>query len=190
MQQEKEFTDFNIGVAGLDSSEARHAHKKSGWDDSCMQCCGFEMFIPDKDFSIPDLNFSIPDPHPQKWTEKEVSIFNPKNCTQALRNMIRDVYPGFRIPNSDVFLFWITVPGIKKHTRSWIRFRNTACRASWSDLQLYFSWYHACTVPIIMHNEAFGRHYKLSFQIFCKTLFPVQWMKIPPLPPRGHFKPY
>jgi hypothetical protein len=36
--------------------------------------------------------FSIPDPDPQ-----QISIFYPKNCFSALRNMIRDVHPSSRI---------------------------------------------------------------------------------------------
>jgi hypothetical protein len=58
---------------------------------------------------IPDPNFSISDPD-------TVSIFNSKNCFQALGNMIRDVYP--RSPDLD-FLH-ITDPGsrVQKGTGS------------------------------------------------------------------------
>jgi hypothetical protein len=45
-------------------------------------------------FSIPDIGSKkIPDPG-SGTASKNLSIFNPKNCFQALGNMIRDVYSG------------------------------------------------------------------------------------------------
>ncbi len=62
-------------------------------------CCGSGMFIPDPSFPIPD-----PNPH-----LKILTIFNPKNCCQALGNMIRDVHPG-----SGSWFLPIPDPGVKK----------------------------------------------------------------------------
>jgi hypothetical protein len=42
---------------------------------------------------------------------KNLSIFNPTNCFQALGNMIRDVHPG---TGSRVRIFIIPDPGVKK----------------------------------------------------------------------------
>jgi hypothetical protein len=55
---------------------------------------GCSFWIPDPNFSIPDpgsrVKSLIPDPNPHQ-TQK------PKNCFQALGNMVRDVHPGSRI---------------------------------------------------------------------------------------------
>ncbi len=62
---------------------------------------------------------------------KNLSVFNPKTCFQALGNMIRDVlsYPGSWIP--DLIFFhpgsWVRIPnpGVKKALDpGWIRIRN------------------------------------------------------------------
>jgi K+-transporting ATPase c subunit len=60
--------------------------------------------IPDPNFFHPRILdpgskiFGIPDP---RSASKNLSIINPKNCFQALGNMIRDVYP--RIPDPNFF---------------------------------------------------------------------------------------
>jgi hypothetical protein len=75
--------------------------------------------------SVPDLGclsgiriFSIPDPWPKKFPDpgsesKNLIILTPKNCSQALGNMIRDVHTGsFRI-----LIFYPSRsldPGVKK----------------------------------------------------------------------------
>ncbi len=53
------------------------------------RCCRSGMFIPDPNFSIPDPGpKSFPDPGSGS-AYKNLSILNPKNCFQALRNMVR-----------------------------------------------------------------------------------------------------
>jgi hypothetical protein len=75
------------------------------------QSCGSGMFIPDpgSDFSIPDPGWvkKIPDPGSGS-ASKYLSIFIPKNCFEALGNMIEDVHPGS--------VSWIQIldPGVKK----------------------------------------------------------------------------
>jgi hypothetical protein len=65
-------------------------------------------FYPESEFFHPGSRVKeIPDPH-----QRILSIFNPKNCFQALGNMLRDVHPGsgsgffthpgLRIPDSRV----------------------------------------------------------------------------------------
>ncbi len=59
------------------------------------QWCGSGMFIPD-----PDLDFTHPGARIQGRKDsgsasKNLRIFNPKNCFQALGNMTRDVYHGY-----------------------------------------------------------------------------------------------
>jgi hypothetical protein len=57
-------------------------------------------WIPDPNFSIPDPGSrvkKIPDPGSGP-ASKNLSIFNPKNCSQALGNMFRDFIPD---PNLD-----------------------------------------------------------------------------------------
>jgi hypothetical protein len=57
-----------------------------------------------------------------KKASKNLSIFNPKNCFQALGNMIRDVYPG---PDLDFYPSRISDPGVKKATDQGSRIHNT-----------------------------------------------------------------
>jgi hypothetical protein len=53
------------------------------------KCCGSAMFIPDPGCEV----F-----HPGSGsTSKNLSIFNPKKCFQALGKVILDVHPGSRI---------------------------------------------------------------------------------------------
>jgi hypothetical protein len=60
----------------------------------CQQCCGPGMFIPDPNFFHPGSKFkNIPDP----GSASKNSIFSPKNCFQAVGNMIQDVQCSSRI---------------------------------------------------------------------------------------------
>ncbi len=77
---------------------------------SWEQCCGSRIRI----FPIPDPGSAL----------KNLSILTPKNCFQALGNMIRVIY--LRIP--DPHILPIPDPGSRGQngTGSWIRIRNTA----------------------------------------------------------------
>ncbi len=99
---------------------------------------GSEFFHPGSQLSririfpswIPDPNFSILDPGSKfflfRSRIKELKYFNPKNCFEALGNMIRDVHPG---SGSRFF----THSGSRGHkgTGSRIRIRNTAFSSWW-----------------------------------------------------------
>ncbi len=86
---------------------------------------------------IPDPTFSIPDPnclHPgSRILIKQFKYFNPqkskKNGFQDLKNMIRVVHPGSRIPDPDADFLPSRIPDPgsrgQKGTQSWIRIRNT-----------------------------------------------------------------
>jgi hypothetical protein len=86
-----------------------------------LQCCGSGMFIPDPTFFYPGSRVKkIPDPGSGS-ASKNLNIFNPKNCF-SLGNIIRDVHPGFGIPDPGT-----RIQGVEKQklTGARIRIRNT-----------------------------------------------------------------
>jgi hypothetical protein len=67
-------------------------------DPGCLyRSPGSKFFIPDPGQKVPGSGSA----------SKNLIIFNPKNCFQALRNMIRDVHPD---PGPDFFPSRVQIP--------------------------------------------------------------------------------
>ncbi len=94
--------------------------------DSAQVMLRIRDFYPESEFFHPGSRVKeIPDPH-----QRILSIFNPKNCFQALGNMLRDVHPGsgsgfFTHPGLRIPDYVSRIQGSK---RPRIRIRNTAAQ--------------------------------------------------------------
>ncbi len=96
------------------NSDPQHWDKRSG--SVADQGCLSRIQI----FSSRIQIKKIPDPRSGS-ASKNLSIFNPNHCFQALKNIFRDVHPG----SGSWFFYPSRIPGIRKSPDPGVRIHNT-----------------------------------------------------------------